>query len=218
LDVLDDDTILDEALNPLDDSFTEGQAYTITGRNSTFADVPYSYWANSYIERLYNAGITSGCGFAPLIYCPEQYVTRAEMAVFLLRSIYGSSYSPPPATGLVFNDVPATHWAAAWIEQLYEDGFTAGCSNDNYCPEQVATTRAQMAIFLLRGKYGAAYAPPAPVGLFNDVPVDYWAAAWIEQLAAEGITTGCGGGNYCPEEPLTRAQMAVFLVRTFGLP
>lgn len=218
LDVLDDDSILDEALNPLDDSFTEGQAYTVTGRNSIFADVPYSHWANSYIERLYNAGITSGCGFAPLIYCPEQYVTRAEMAVFLLRSIYGSSYSPPPATGLVFNDVPATHWAAAWIEQLYEDGFTVGCSNDNYCPEQVATTRAQMAIFLLRGKYGAAYTPPAPVGLFNDVPTDYWAAAWIEQLAAEGITTGCGGGNYCPEEPLTRAQMAVFLVRTFGLP
>jgi len=43
-------------------------------------------------------------------------------------------------------------------------------------------------------------------------------AAWIKQLAAESITTGCGSGNYCPEDPVTRAQMAVFLVKTFSLP
>jgi len=53
---------------------------------------------------------------------------------------------------------------------------------------------------------------------FNDVPVTQWAAAWIKQLAAEGITTGCSGGNYCPDNNVTRAEMAVFLVRTFNLP
>ena len=53
--------------------------------------------------------------------------------------------------------------------------------------------------------------------MFADVPDDFWAAAWIEQLAAEGITAGCGGGNYCPQAAVTRAQMAVFLVRTFEL-
>jgi hypothetical protein len=42
-------------------------------------------------------------------------------------------------------------------------------------------------------------------------------ANWIEQLAAESITGGCGGGNYCPNNPKTRGQMAVFLVKTFGL-
>lgn len=42
--------------------------------------------------------------------------------------------------------------------------------------------------------------------------------AEIKQLAAESITTGCGSGNYCPEDPVTRAQMAVFLVKTFSLP
>jgi hypothetical protein len=77
-----------------------------------------------------------------------------------------------------------------------------------------------MAVFLLRAKYGASYAPP---GLrsgtgFGDVSASHWAAAWIKQLVAEGITAGCGSGNYCPEQPVTRAQMAVFLVRTFGLP
>jgi hypothetical protein len=77
-----------------------------------------------------------------------------------------------------------------------------------------------MAIFLLKAKYGASYSPPA-VGSstgFGDVPTDHWAAKWIKQLAAEGITGGCGSGNYCPDTPVTRAQMAVFLVKTFNLP
>jgi len=49
------------------------------------------------------------------------------------------------------------------------------------------------------------------------VPLNYWAVHWIEQLAAENITAGCGNGNYCPDATVTRDQMAVFLVRTFGL-
>jgi hypothetical protein len=116
----------------------------------------------------------------------------------------------------VFLDVGAGDFAAAWIEQLAADGITAGCGGGNYCPGN-QVTRDQMAVFLLRAKYGSGYSPPAPSGDFNDVPANYWAAAWIEQLAAEGITSGCGNGNYCPEAPVTRDQMAVFLVRTFGL-
>jgi len=49
---------------------------------------------------------------------------------------------------------------------------------------------------------------------FNDVPSNYWAFSFIEELAARGITSGCGGGSFCPESPITRAQMAVFLIRT----
>ena len=75
-----------------------------------------------------------------------------------------------------------------------------------------------MAVFLLRAEHGAAYAVPTPIGVFTDVPTNYWAAAWIEQLAVEGITGRCGGGNYCPAIPVSRDQMAVFLVRTFNLP
>ncbi len=43
-------------------------------------------------------------------------------------------------------------------------------------------------------------------------------AAWIEQLAAEGVTGGCGGGNYCPLNNVTRGQMAAFLYNAFDLP
>ena len=183
-----------------------------------FGDVPDTYWAASWITRLYNAGITGGCSTSPMMYCPDDTVTRAQMAVFLLKGIHGSAYNPPAAAGTVFTDVPADYWAAKWIEELSKEGITGGCGVGLYCPDDVIT-RAQMAVFLLKSEHGSSYSPSAATGtVFTDVPVDYWAAKWVEQLASEGITGGCGTGTYCPEQSVTRAQMAVFLVKTFNLP
>ena len=179
-----------------------------------FADAGPGYWSFSFVEALARAGITAGCGGDN--YCPTAPVTRAQMAVFLERGMRGSNYSPPAATGTVFNDIGSGDFAASFIEQLAADGITAGCGNGNYCPDDVVT-RDQMAVFLLRAKHGSGYSPPAPSGAFGDVPIGHWAAAWIEQLAGEGITAGCGNGDYCPDAEVTRDQMAVFLVRTFGL-
>ncbi len=181
----------------------------------TFNDIPTTHWAYQFIESLFASGITAGCGGGN--YCPDDSVTRAQMAVFLERGINGGSYVPPPATGTVFNDVAASDFAAAFIEKLFADGITGGCGGGNYCPDD-SVTRAQMAVFLLRARNGSSYVPPPAIGIFNDVTPASFAAAWIEQLAALAITSGCGGGNYCPESPVTRAQMAVFLVRTFNLP
>jgi hypothetical protein len=184
------------------------------GPVATFNDVPTDYWAWAFIETLAASGITAGCGNDN--YCPQSPVTRAQMAVFLERGIHGSNYSPPAATGNTFLDVAATDFAASFIEQFYLDGITGGCGNNNYCPN-VAVTRDQMAVFLLRAKHGSSYMPPAAIGRFDDVPLSHWAVHWIEQLAEEGITSGCDSNNYCPDTVVTRDQMAVFLVRTFGL-
>ena len=184
----------------------------------TFVDVPLTYWASSYIERLYNSGITGGCSLVPLNFCPDALVTRAQIAVFLLKGIHTSSYTPPAVgSSSGFNDVATNYWASAWIKQLAAEGITSGCGAGNYCPE-ATVTRAQMSILLLKAKYGSSYSPPNAVGVFIDVPVGYWADKWIEQLAAEGVTSGCGSGYYCPDADATRAQMAVFLIRTFNLP
>ena len=185
-----------------------------------FDDVSQSYWAFAWISRLYRAGITTGCSADPMQYCPGDNVSRAEMAVFLERGIQGQGYTPPPVDGGTgFFDVAPNYWAAAWIKQLATDGITVGCGGGNYCPT-APVTRAEMAIFLLRAKNGAGYTPPdvGDTTGFDDVDKDHWAADWIKELAATGITTGCGGGNYCPDAPVTRDQMATFLVRTFGLP
>lgn len=206
------------------DSSTKDYTVTINfnsdggGSSSTFNDVPAAYWAYSWIERLYNAGITGGCSTSPLNYCPDGTVTRAQMAMFILRGIHGKDYMPPAATGAVFADVPPGTFADAWIEQLALEGITSGCGAGNFCPEN-SVTRAEMAIFLLRGEYGNTFIPPVSTGtVFGDVSVDTFAADWIEQLAAEGVTSGCGGGNYCPDGLVTRAEMAAFLVRIFDLP
>jgi len=182
-----------------------------------FLDVPPGAFARAEIGAVFNAGVTAGCGLH--VYCPTSAVTRAQMAVFLLKASLGSGYTPPPATGTVFADVDAGDFAAAWIEDLYGRGITGGCATNplRYCPDS-SVTRAQMAVFLLKAEHGSAYTPPACTGMFTDVACPSLFADWIEQLAAESVTAGCGGGNYCPESPVNRAQMAVFLTKTFNLP
>jgi len=184
------------------------------GLPSSFDDVSCIYWAYAEIESIKSAGITSGCTTTD--YCPNNRVTRDQMAVFLERGINGAAYFPPPATGNLFLDIPRTQWAAAWIEQLFNDGITGGCGDMRYCPA-ASVDRAQMAIFLLKAKHGSGYFPPPPTGMFDDVPVGHWAAAWIEQLAKENITGGCDAENYCPNDAVKRDEMAVFLTRAFGL-
>jgi hypothetical protein len=76
-----------------------------------------------------------------------------------------------------------------------------------------------MAVFLLKTKEGSAYAPPPATGVFGDVPADDTFAPWIEELYHRNVTGGCQAAPplYCPDQPNTRGQMAVFLTKTFGL-
>jgi hypothetical protein len=105
------------------------------------------------------------------------------------------------------------------MEQFYAEGIIDPCNDSPlaYCPS-TPVSRAEMSELLLRAEHGSAYVPPAPTGVFPDVSVSDPMAGFIERLAAEGITTGCGAGIYCPTRSNTRGEMAVFLVRTFNLP
>jgi outer membrane protein assembly factor BamB len=188
-----------------------------------FADVPAADPFEPWIDALVRAGITDGCGTNPARYCPSDSVTRAQMAVFLLRGMaYPGSANPAPATGTVFADVPVSYPLANWVEALYAAGITGGCAPNplRFCPDD-DVTRGTAAVFLLRAKHGAGYDPPVPTQqTFADVPLSHPFAKWIYQLAAEGITAGCATSpaQYCPDASVTRAQMAVFLVRAFSLP
>ncbi len=194
---------------------TGGVATTWTVHvGNSFTDVPTTHPFYLYVETLFHMQVTSGCG--PGLYCPATPVTRAQMAVFLLKTQHGPGYTPPPCTG-EFGDVPCPSQYADWIEQLHNEGITGGCGNGNYCPDS-PVTRAQMAVFLLKTEHGSSYLPPACTGIFNDVPCPSQFANWIEQLFNEGITGGCGNNDYCPDASVLRGQMAVFLVKLFGAP
>ncbi len=114
-----------------------------------------------------------------------------------------------------FLDVPQSDPFHQYVETIFRNGVTAGCSGGNYCRD-TPVSRAQMAVFLLKAEHGSAYTPPAciPPGIFPDVPCPGQFTDWIERLSAEGITGGCAGGNYCPNDAVTRQQMAVFLLKT----
>jgi len=178
-----------------------------------FLDVPPSQQFYSFVTTLVSNAITVGVGGG--LYGVDQPTLRQQMAVFLLKGRHGLCYTPPPCTG-IFGDVPCPSTFADWIEALAAEGITGGCGSGNYCPQN-PVRRDQMAVFLLKAQHGPAYVPPPCSGDFADVACPSTFADWIEQLAAEGITGGCGNGNYCPLNPNTRGQMAVFLTKTFLL-
>ena len=182
----------------------------VNGFVADFSDVVGNQFS-FHITRLVANAITVGCGTG--IYCPLNSVTRQQMAVFLLKSKNGLCYVPPPCVG-TFPDVPCSSNFAPWIEALAAAGITGGCGGGNYCPTNVVT-RQQMAVFLLKTKHGSTFVPPVCSGDFDDVACPSQFADWIEELSAEGITGGCGGNNYCPNQAVRRDQMAAFLYNTF---
>ena len=102
------------------------------------------------------------------------------------------------------------------IEWMAAEGITKGCNppaNDHFCPDGVVT-RGQMAAFLVRAL--------ELTDRLDDVFTDDDASIFepdIERLAAAGITKGCNpatNDRFCPDERVTRGQMAAFLVRAFG--
>ncbi len=210
------DTTFDETLSTSDPHHKWAKRWTVHAGLS-FSDVSSSSGFYPFIEDIFHNGITGGCGVG--VYCPTNSVTRAQMSVFLLKSKHGKSFVPPPCTG-VFGDVACPSLFADWIEELYAEGVTGGCSASPllYCPDN-SVTRQQMSAFLLKSLNGSGYVPPPATGIFGDVPVSNPFAPWIEDLYNRQITAGCSASPllYCPANPNTRQQMAVFLTKTFSL-
>jgi hypothetical protein len=107
-----------------------------------------------------------------------------------------------------WQDVPLR----ASIAWAYQAGITGGCDVFLYCPG-ASVTRAQMAMFIDR----AMHLPATEEDYFSDDD-GITGEGSINRMAAAGITGGCGDGRFCPKNPVTRSQMAAFLVRALDLP
>ncbi len=187
------------------------------GYVADFLDVPPENQFHDDVVKLVVSQVTAGVGSG--LYGIDQPVKRQSMAVFVLKAAHGICYTPPPCTPPgVFADVPCPSAYADWIEAMAAEGITGGCGGGLFCPLDTVR-RDQMAPFLLKAVHGPAFVPPHCGGLFTDVPCPSLFADWIEQLAKEQVTAGCGTGfTYCPSNPNNRGQMATFLVKALRLP
>jgi hypothetical protein len=166
------------------------------------------------IEMIAALGITRGCNPPDNDrFCPAQGVTRAEMAAFLIRAL--DEEANIGAHQGLFSDVPADAWYAGYVERLAQLEITTGTGPEVFAPDRVVS-RAEMAAFLIRGFGNGDTANP--VGVFGDVPGDAWYIVQVEELYRLGVTKGCATEPllYCPDDQVTRAQMASFLARILG--
>jgi hypothetical protein len=116
-----------------------------------------------------------------------------------------------------FADVPPSHPYFNDIEILYASNLTGGCNTTplKYCPDQLMD-RAQSAVFLMRGTFGAGYSPSPNQYLFqDDWSQGTWARDWAESMREAGLTAGCQSSplKYCPWVVLPREQVVVFALR-----
>jgi hypothetical protein len=202
-----------------------------------FTDVPANAdYANS-ADLIYADGITTGCASGQ--FCPTSSLTRAQMAVFIVRSIYAAlngagnvdnfSYSPTA----YFADVPAGSFGFQWIQKLYELGITSGCSSPplDFCPN-ATTANWDTLVFAMRGRYcvsagassncgqSATVPAPQPPYYFNDVypghdPYDVLAyvQAAVQQSVISTSIDGCTAGNFCEANTMTRSLSSMWFVR-----
>lgn len=174
-------------------------AHAATSTTSTvrFKDVPRTHTFYANVEALAASGVTKGCGSST--FCPDDYVTRGQMAAFLTRAL------DLPRGTLGFTDTRG-HLFEAPISALARAGVTKGCGVARFCPDDYVT-RGQMAAFLTR-----ALDLPSSSLVFDDTRGHLFQKP-IAALAKAGVTKGCGGGDFCPNDYVTRGQMAAFLDR-----
>jgi sugar lactone lactonase YvrE len=173
----------------------------------SFTDLPF--WAEDYILAVACEGIMNG--YDDGTFGPNNNVTRADMAEFIIKGVFGDDfiYSSIP----YLPDVPETHPAFKYIQKMYEEGIATGYDDGTYKPSR-RVNRAQMSIFIIRALYGDDFSYSS-TPYFPDVPDTHWAFKYIQKMYEEGIATGYDDGAYKPLKKVNRAQLAIFLARAF---
>jgi hypothetical protein len=183
-----------------------------TGSGAVFGDIAGSPFA-AEITWVAEQGITAGCKAPPgALFCPNDFVTRGQMAAFIVRA---EGYINNGGGDLFVDDDGSIFEDA--IDKLATAGVTLGCQpppNARFCPDDLVT-RGEMAAFIMR-------ALDLPGGIGADLFVDDDGSIfedYIDQLASAGITLGCTpppNALYCPNDFVTRGQMAAFLFRAYS--
>ena len=171
----------------------------------SFADVSTDAYYYEAVKWAAKNGITGGVGNG--LFAPDAPCTRAQIVTFLWRA----AGSPEPKNASSFSDVPASAYYARSVAWAVENGITTGTGNGRFSPDATCT-RAQSVTFL----YRALSTRAEGTAEFRDVPKNAYYADAVAWAAANGITTGIGGGLFGPDNDCTRAQIVTFLFRTYN--
>ena len=171
----------------------------------SFADVSTDAYYYEAVKWAAKNGITGGVGNG--LFAPDAPCTRAQIVTYLWRA----AGSPEPKNASSFSDVPASAYYARSVAWAVENGITTGTGNGRFSPDATCT-RAQSVTFL----YRALSARAEGTAEFRDVPKNAYYADAVAWAAANGITTGIGGGLFGPDNDCTRAQIVTFLFRTYN--
>lgn len=193
-------------MNPYPSLVAARERGDVPASHRRFLDVAPTATHHDAIVWLADAGITSGCG--TLRFCPAAEVTRGQMATFLAAALD----LPPAAEPAPFSDVSAAHTHADGIARVHARGIAKGAADGTYGPDR-AVTREQMASLLSTARGDELVL--ASVAPFADVDPGSVHAPAIAALRDAGIARGSGGAFH-PTKPVTRAEMASFLQRSFG--
>ena len=163
------------------------------------------------INRLAEFGITEGCD--DYQFCPQDEVTRDQMAALLARSLGLTTETADGTPSVSFTDVDPGAWYAGYLNAL--GPIASGYPDGTFRPRQ-PITRGETAIMLNKALKLDANENRKIVA-FTDVPSGTELATAAANLAADDITRGCATEPeplFCPDDFLTRGQMATLLVRS----
>ena len=169
-----------------------------------FYDVPNDAYYYEAVKWAVEKGITSGIGNN--LFGPDLPCTRAQIVTFLWRA----AGSPEPMGAGIFSDIPSGSYYAKAVAWAVENGVTTGTGEGKFSPD-AACSRAQAVTFLAR----ALNAKAEEKAEFTDVPADSYYADAVAWAAANGVTTGIGGGMFGPDNDCTRGQIVTFLYRAY---
>lgn len=183
-----------------------------------FNDVAASHPHFDYISLMKNLGFTAGCSVSPPLYCPDNTLTRAQMAVFIIAALNRALGTPNTYTPMAhFNDVTSASGFFPFVQRMRDLDITAGCSANPplYCPDS-SITHGQMAVFIIIAWMkvnNLSTFTYSTTPYFTDVPSTHPQFRFIQKMRDMGFWNGCNATQYCDTASVTRAQMAPMLLK-----
>ncbi len=174
----------------------------------TDISVPEYSWAKQAILDIYMNEATNG--YSDGTYKPYRNVKRSEIAAFISRA---ADLNVTGCTSAPFVDVSPDEWYCKYVQALKDSSIISGYPDGTYRPDD-SVTRAAMAKILAKA-LNLDIQPCFLNNPFNDVPISSWYCRYVKAIKDASITTGYPDGSFKPDNPVTRAEMAVFVDKAF---